>query len=168
MFAYLRPATCGKITKIRYTLCKIREIPGYDINEVLLWHVDDIEVYDHIWVQFRHGFPMILWLISDSFLASILGDLFYSILLNLGSKMEPKWVPKSLKEHPKSRLYPQGSILAVLGSFWYHFGTPRTPFSEPLVHFAIILVQFWCAFRALFVFVIEFSSSVFRVFTPQN
>ena len=118
-------------------------------------------MFDYFWVPFRHGFPMILSLISDTFPASILGALFYSILLNLGSKMEPKWVPKSLKEHPKSRLYPQGSILAVFGSFWYHFGTPKAPFSEPLVHFAIILVPFWCAFRAPLVFLLNFRHQYF-------
>ena len=90
-----------------------------------------------------------------------MGALFYSILLNLRSKIEPNWVRNRLKIHLKSRLYPQGSILAVLGSFWYHFGTPRAPFSEPLVHFAIILVPFWCAVRALFVFLLNFRHQYF-------
>ena len=104
---------------------------------------------------------MILSFISDTFPASFLGALFSSILLNLRSKIEPKWVRNRLKIHPKSRLYPQGSILAVLGSFWYHFGTPRAPFSEPLVHFAIILVPFWYAFRALFIFLLNFRHQYF-------
>ena len=80
-----------------------------------------------------------------------------------GAEVVPQIAQKSIR----NRGSPQGSILAVFGSFWYHFGTPRAPFSEPLVHFAIILVPIWCAVRALFV-CIEFSSSVFRVFTRQN
>ena len=82
-----RPTRCGKITKIRYTLCKIREIDGPDVYYILYGILSSFTwVFSMIWASFGDTFP-----------ASISGRLVCSILSNFGPKIDPSGHPESVQ-----------------------------------------------------------------------